>query len=126
MGSSARHKCACQVWNTQAHQGTCLVQLQKACMLFLYAFVACLGAVERKEKKRKDHAFWRQFHEKPSIIPGCPELGRHMCLSCADMQSLQISMRMLLVCGVFYGMDLWSSRLLRHDSRSVAATFQSR
>ena len=24
----------------------------------------------RKEKKR--HAFWRQFNEKPSIIPGCP------------------------------------------------------
>ena len=27
----------------------------------------------RKEKKRKDYAFWRQFNEKPSIIPGCPE-----------------------------------------------------
>jgi len=26
----------------------------------------------RKEKKRKDYAFWRQFDEKPSIIPGCP------------------------------------------------------
>ncbi len=25
-----------------------------------------------KEKKRKDYAFWRQFNEKPSIIPGCP------------------------------------------------------
>ncbi len=24
------------------------------------------------EKKRKDYTFWRQFHEKPSIIPGCP------------------------------------------------------
>jgi len=24
------------------------------------------------EKKRKDYAFWRQFNEKPSIIPGCP------------------------------------------------------
>ncbi len=27
----------------------------------------------RKEKKRKDYAFWRQFNEKPSIIPGCPD-----------------------------------------------------
>ena len=27
---------------------------------------------ERKEKKRKDYAFRRQFNEKPSIIPGCP------------------------------------------------------
>ena len=26
----------------------------------------------RKEKKRKDYAFRRQFNEKPSIIPGCP------------------------------------------------------
>ncbi len=24
------------------------------------------------EKKRKHYAFWGQFHEKPSIIPGCP------------------------------------------------------
>jgi len=27
---------------------------------------------EKKKKKRKDYAFWRQFNEKPSIIPGCP------------------------------------------------------
>jgi len=26
----------------------------------------------RKEKKRKDYAFRRQFNENPSIIPGCP------------------------------------------------------
>ena len=24
------------------------------------------------EKKRKHYAFWHQFNEKPSIIPGCP------------------------------------------------------
>jgi len=29
---------------------------------------------KRKEKKRLDYAFRRQFNEKPSIIPGCPEL----------------------------------------------------
>ena len=28
---------------------------------------------KRKEKKRKDYAFRRQFDEKPSIIPGCPD-----------------------------------------------------
>jgi len=33
-------------------------------------------ATKRKEKKRKDYAFRRQFIEKPSIIPGCPVL-RH-------------------------------------------------
>ena len=44
MGSTARHKCACEVWNTQAHQGTCLIQLQ-ACMLCLYAFVTLLGTI---------------------------------------------------------------------------------
>ena len=27
--------------------------------------------LKRKGKKRKDYAFWRQFNEKPSIIPGC-------------------------------------------------------
>ena len=30
--------------------------------------------IDRKEKKRKDYAFWRQFHERPSIILGCPVL----------------------------------------------------
>ncbi len=30
------------------------------------------SAVLTYEKKRKDYAFWRQFTEKPSIIPGCP------------------------------------------------------
>ena len=30
----------------------------------------------RKEKKRKDYAFRRQFNEKPSIIPGCPVMIR--------------------------------------------------
>ena len=33
------------------------------------------GNPRRKEKKRKDYAFRRQFIEKPSIIPGCPVLG---------------------------------------------------
>ncbi len=28
---------------------------------------------KRKEKKRKDYASRRQFNEKPSIIPGCPD-----------------------------------------------------
>ncbi len=28
---------------------------------------------KREEKKRPDYAFWRQFNEKPSIIPGCPD-----------------------------------------------------
>ncbi len=26
----------------------------------------------RIKKKRKDYAFWSQFHEKSSIIGGCP------------------------------------------------------
>jgi len=32
-----------------------------------------LHEMKRKEKKRKDYAFRRQFNEKPSIIPGCPD-----------------------------------------------------
>ncbi len=27
---------------------------------------------KRPEKKRKEKTFWRQIHEKPSIIPSCP------------------------------------------------------
>jgi len=33
-----------------------------------------------KEKKRKDYAFWRQFNQKPSIIPGCPGSHTAACL----------------------------------------------
>jgi len=33
-----------------------------------------LPDAERKEKQRKDYAFWRQFNEKPSIVLGCPGL----------------------------------------------------
>jgi len=33
--------------------------------------------VSRIEKKRKDYAFCLQFHEKLSIIPGCP--GSSVC-----------------------------------------------
>ncbi len=33
------------------------------------------------EKKRKDYAFWRQFNEKPSVIPGCPDLLFYMSAS---------------------------------------------
>ena len=27
---------------------------------------------KRKEKRRKETPFWGQFHERPSIKPGCP------------------------------------------------------
>jgi len=30
----------------------------------------------KKEMKRKDYNFRRQFNEKPSIIPGCPGIER--------------------------------------------------
>ena len=40
---------------------------------------AC-GKSMRKEKKRKDYAFRRQFNEKPSIIPGCPTVALKTCL----------------------------------------------
>ncbi len=35
----------------------------------------------RKEKKRKDYAFRRQFDEKPNIIPGCPGMVKVMIRS---------------------------------------------
>ena len=40
----------------------------------LLAVPVCkVSTITRKEKKRKDYAFRRQFNEKPSIIPGCPK-----------------------------------------------------
>ena len=52
-------------------------------------------ALLRKEKKRKVYAFWRQFNEKPSIIPGCPGLALLTCFEsntaprCLDVTLLQ-------------------------------------
>jgi len=34
----------------------------------------------RKEKKRTDYAFRRQFNEKPSITPGCPGKSKIMSI----------------------------------------------
>jgi len=42
-------------------------------------FTHCVFSCTKKEKKRKVYAFRCQFHEKPSIIPGCP--GALMVLS---------------------------------------------
>ena len=28
--------------------------------------------LKQKRKKKKDHAFWRQLNEKPSVVLGCP------------------------------------------------------
>ena len=62
---------------------TCLLCLQGMLLLHDGKIMRSLGASraplqlgcinsERKEKTRKDCAFWRQFDEKPSSIPGCP------------------------------------------------------
>ena len=42
-------------------------------------------ATRSRKEKRKDYAFWRQFNEKPSIIPGCPE--PHTLYISPDLQS---------------------------------------
>jgi len=45
------------------------------CVTLLFLCFRCRcphAAATALEKKRKDYAFWRQFNEKPSIIPGCP------------------------------------------------------
>ena len=42
---------------------------------------------KRKEKKRKDYAFRRQFNEKPSIIPGCPDDGEE---TASDLQDVRL------------------------------------
>ncbi len=38
----------------------------------------------KEEKNREDYAFWRQFNEKPSIIPGCPGAQRTIYGSDSD------------------------------------------
>ncbi len=52
----------------------------------------------RKEKKRKDYAFPRQFIEKPSIIPGCPVSvhGYWYDLSAAEAESALVAGKCLL------------------------------
>ena len=43
---------------------------------------ACIAAScklqQEKKKKRKYYAFRRQFGEKPSMIPGCPDAASYM------------------------------------------------
>ena len=53
------------------------------CMASFLVGVVCK---KKRKEKRKDCAFRRQFNEKPSIIPGCPEALSdtcHMHISCA-------------------------------------------
>ncbi len=38
----------------------------------IQAFSGIQDLQQEAGKKRQDYAFWRQFNEKPSIIPGCP------------------------------------------------------
>ena len=46
----------------------------------LQAMLAEETTVSKKRKrKRKHYAFWRQFYEKPSIIPGCPGTVSKLC-----------------------------------------------
>ena len=54
--------------------------VMQVCLLLLFMHLQ-----HAKEKKRRDYAFWRQFNEKPSIIPGCPGSAACICLS-PDMQ----------------------------------------
>jgi len=44
------------------------------------------------EKKRKDYAFWRQYNEKPSIIPGCP--GKRCLLAVFDRETVDADHRL--------------------------------
>ena len=44
-----------------------------------------------KERKGKDYAFWRQFQEKPSVTPGCPDSDGHCCCMALDVTSMHIS-----------------------------------
>ncbi len=58
-------------------QANCQAQQQRA---FARVSLHPLPSLYRKEKKRKDYAFRRQFDEKPSSIPGCPGPSLHICI----------------------------------------------
>jgi hypothetical protein len=45
-------------------------------------FRQAIGNLFSQKKKRKECAFWRQFNEKPSIIPGCPGVCFVICFIC--------------------------------------------
>ena len=50
----------------------------------------------RKDSKRKEYTLWRQFDEKPSIIPGCP--GKHRFYIAARHQLLVMQLGSLSLC----------------------------
>ena len=64
-----KQQVCCVLQSTPSEQG-----IPKA--IKLYGEGVNLVRLDGKEKKKKDYAFWRQFNEKPSIIPGCPERVR--------------------------------------------------
>ena len=52
---------------------------------------SCYTSDCRKEKKREDYAFWRQFHEKPSIILGWPGHQNKGTVSASPMATFKQS-----------------------------------
>jgi len=64
------------MWKTKVLDQDTQLLLPKVWKGYAYgASVATLSLAEllAAEKKRKNYAFQRQFNEKPSILPGCPD-----------------------------------------------------
>jgi hypothetical protein len=88
--STARHPCGVQLTQLADPQMPSMPRLHKLVprlLLFAHNSVQSLllqtrqvvkPQNARKEKKRKDYAFRRQFNEKPSVIPGCSGPECHM------------------------------------------------
>ena len=68
------------------------------------------------QKKRKDHTFWRQFDEKPSVEPGCPVSGVYTGVHVADVR-LQALSRLK-----YWGH--WSCRLKLYAGLSHTRAFE--
>ena len=67
------------------------------CKLLLRLLAALLlMPFEHKGNKRKDYAFWHQFNEKPSMIPGCLAPFEHAIA----LLSIDRSLTVFLVAGV--------------------------
>ncbi len=73
----------------EAEYGQMVEEMQQVVLVCLHDCLLELNSL-RKEKKKKDYAFWRQFNEKPSSIPGCPGLNSltHCMLGCSQHQSM--------------------------------------
>ena len=71
LGGALWGRCRQRTYLQEAHE----------CQGPAFSMVTCSKKRKGNKQKRKDHAFRRQFNEKPSVIPGCPGTCKDALLS---------------------------------------------